>query len=570
MSSAQKDIIYIDVDDEITSVIDKVRRSKHKIIALVLPKRASMLKSVVNMKLLKRSSEEADKNIVLITSEAGLLPIAGAVGVHTAKTLQSKPTIPSAPLFEEIADGDNSSVSSDGQLTDAPIDKTKPIGELAGLPDDEVDDVIEVEDEQKGESLDKKKNSKKSNKKLKVPNFNKFRLWLIAGSVLFIGLIVFWFFALKIWPSANIVIKTESSKFDKEVVVLANPDAKDVDLDKSIIPAKVEELRKTDTEKVPATGEKNLGEKAKGSLTLTNCIDDGKKHTIPAGTSFSRDNKIFVTTAAIELGKALYSVGKCDTDNSGSADVAVTASEGGASYNIAAGNYNSSIAGINAYGSAMTGGTDKIVKVVSSQDVDNAKQKIIQRNSSGAAEELELKLKNQNYRALKETLVEGTPTISSSPEVGTEASEVTVTSTIIYNMTGVNDEGLKKIIEKSIEDKIDTAKQSVIDSGLDDAVIRVSDKQPNGQVKLTIQTIITTGPKIDLEALKKEIAGKKRGETQNIIQNRPGVKEVIVDYSPFWVFSTPTKTSKISITLEGISNNNDLDGESNGASNNNQ
>ena len=100
MSSAQKDIVYIDVDDEITSVIDKLQSSKHKIVALVLPKRAAMLKSVVNMKLLKRSSDESDKNIVLITSEAGLLPIAGSVGVHTAKTLQSKPTIPPAPILE--------------------------------------------------------------------------------------------------------------------------------------------------------------------------------------------------------------------------------------------------------------------------------------------------------------------------------------------------------------------------------------------------------------------------------------------------------------------------------------
>ena len=350
MSSAQKDIIYIDVDDEITSVIDKLQSSKHKIVALVLPKRAAMLKSVVNMKLLKRSSDESDKNIVLITSEAGLLPIAGSVGVHTAKTLQSKPTIPPAPVLEPHIKDD------EVEMDDSQLDKSKPIGELAGTADNDVDEVIDVDNDQKSNSASDKKSSKKGDKKLKIPNFNKFRIWLIIGATLFIGLIIFWFFAVKVWPSANIVIKTESSKFDKEVVVLANPDVKDVDLEKSIIPAKVEELRKTDTEKVVATGEKNLGDKATGSLTLINCIDDGKKHTIPAGTSFSRDNKVFATTEVVELGKALYS--------------------------------------------AMTGGTDKIVKVVSAKDVEDGKQKIIQRNTTSATEELELKIKNQGFRPL--------------------------------------------------------------------------------------------------------------------------------------------------------------------------
>ena len=70
-----KDVIYIDVDDEITGIIDKVRRSGQKIVALVLPKRAAVFQSIVNMKLLKRAAEEAQKNIVLITSEVGLLPL---------------------------------------------------------------------------------------------------------------------------------------------------------------------------------------------------------------------------------------------------------------------------------------------------------------------------------------------------------------------------------------------------------------------------------------------------------------------------------------------------------------
>src|SRR5918911_5581071 len=101
---ANPDTIYIDIDDEITGIIDKLKASKGKVVALVLPKRAAVFQSIVNMKLLKRAADSSKKHLVLITSEAGLLPLAGAAGVHVAKTLTSKPVIPLAP--QAIDDGE--------------------------------------------------------------------------------------------------------------------------------------------------------------------------------------------------------------------------------------------------------------------------------------------------------------------------------------------------------------------------------------------------------------------------------------------------------------------------------
>ncbi|MBC7581656.1 hypothetical protein H7097_02175, partial [Aeromicrobium sp.] len=54
--SLNKETVYVDIDDEITAIIEKVRSSQQKIVALVLPKRASVLQSIVNMKLLKRTA----------------------------------------------------------------------------------------------------------------------------------------------------------------------------------------------------------------------------------------------------------------------------------------------------------------------------------------------------------------------------------------------------------------------------------------------------------------------------------------------------------------------------------
>ena len=100
-AAAGKDTIYIDVDDEITTIIDKLRSSPGKIVALVLPKRATVFQSIVNMKLLKRTADNAKKHVVLVTSEAALMPLAGTVGLYVAETPQSKPEIPPVPGVDD-------------------------------------------------------------------------------------------------------------------------------------------------------------------------------------------------------------------------------------------------------------------------------------------------------------------------------------------------------------------------------------------------------------------------------------------------------------------------------------
>src|SRR3990167_4717474 len=183
MTEAAKDIIYIDIDDEITSIIEKVSASKHKIVALVLPKRATVLQSIVNMKLLKRRADSGGKRVVLITSEKGLLPLAGAVGLHTAKTLQSKPAVPPPP---EIPD-DAEDVEESDTDEEPDIDNTKSIGELSGVAavaasTDKVE-TIDIDDAEPADATAEAKKTTKKDKKIKIPNFNSFRmrLFLIAG-----------------------------------------------------------------------------------------------------------------------------------------------------------------------------------------------------------------------------------------------------------------------------------------------------------------------------------------------------------------------------------------------------
>jgi hypothetical protein len=546
MATPQKETIYIDIEDEITSLIDKVKSSNQKIVALVLPKRAAVLQSIVNMKLLKRTADEEKKRIVLITSETGLLPLAGAVGMYVARTLQSKPAIPAAP---KLADDE---VIDAGDSADA-IDPAKPVGELAGISAADDEDTIEVDDiDEEGAEEEKPAGRFGFNKKLRVPNFERFRLLIILGVIGLILLIGGWIFAATVLPKAKIVIKTDSATLNSDTTFTTSAAIKEFDKEGLRLPATNKELKKTDSEKVQTTGEKDNGTKATGTVSLKNCSKSDGGVTIPAGTGVSTGNLTFVTDDELTLPGSVFSGGgTCLTT---AKDVDVTSQNAGDKYNISDGRSFtvagfSSVTGSNS--AAMTGGTSKIVKVVSQADIDSAKQKIADRANAVATEELSKLLEADNLVGITETLTIGTPTLTSAPKLNEEGTEVTVTSVTTYSMLGVKKDDLKTLIEDDANKRIDKSKQEILDNGLDKAIFKLVEKKANGEIRVNMQAVVEAGPQLDKEAIKKEIAGKKKGETQRIIQSRPGIVDVDIKYSPFWVYSTPKKTSKITIEFQG-------------------
>ncbi len=554
MSSSQKEIIYIDIDDEITSIIDKVRSSKGRIAALVLPKRATVLHSIVNMKLLKRTAEEAKKHVVLITSESALMPIAGAVGMYVAKTPQSKPAVPPPPATSAQV-GEEEEAVVDMAKEDAELDATKSVGELAGLPPE--DEAIEIDNTASSKKTTESKTSKKvkKNKKLKIPNFDTFRKRLLLGGLVLILLIAGWYMAFKVMPRATVTIKSDMDTVVSTLTASISASAQELDKEALIIPAQIKELKKEGVQKVTATGERDDGTKAKGKVTLrlTNCSEEEVR--IPAGTTVSSGGNNYITqkAAVMESAKIGSSCRNGDFPNVSTKTVDVIAAENGDKYNLESGKTFSvsGFSNVNGTNSEISGGTSKIVKVVSQDDVSRA---LDQLNNSApresVAEELVAELEREGLYGLVDTLESAEPQIATEPAVGKEASEVTVTSVVVHKMVGVKIEHLKELIETDVHSKIDTSKQVILDDGLDEAIIRIFDKKSTGEFTLSMQVAATAGPEIDPEEVKTEIAGRKRAESQRLIEQRPGIGEVEVHYSPFWVYSTPSDVGKINVVFE--------------------
>lgn len=562
MTEPQKDTIYIDVDDEITGIIDKVNSSDHKIVALVLPKRATVLQSIVNMKLLKRNSDKSKKKLVLITSEAGLLPLAGAVGLHVAKNLQSKPAIPAGPDTSDIPESlvNEEELESEGD-EEPEIDDSKAIGELAGVAAvasamPEAEETIDLDDDAESTpaaaaaGAGKSKAVKpKKDKKLKVPNFERFRKVLIIGGIALVVLLVGGYFALAKMPKAKIVITTDTSTTNPTITFTANTANKAFDEAGKVVPAELATVKKTDTQTAPATGQKNNGNKASGTMSASAkvCNSISAPSSIPSGTGVSANGLTYITQQDIAFTFDSISGGCINFKSSGSP---ITAQNGGANYNTASTSF--AVAGrpdVSASGSA-NGGTDNMIKVIAQSDVDNAKAKLAN-NSDAAKNELAATLKKDGFMAITSSFATDGPKITTTPKVGDQGDSVSVSGETTYTMLGVNEANLGTVVDAQIKSQIDTSKQAVQNNGISTATYTVNGKD-NPQV--TVQTTATIGPNLDTEAIKKEIAGKKKAESIEIIQNRPSIKSVTVSYSPFWVSKTPSDPKKVTITFDKANN----------------
>lgn len=575
-----KDTIYIDIDDEITSIIDKLRSSPQQIVALVLPKRATMLQSSVNMKLLKRAADTAKKNLVLVTTEAGLMPLAGAVGLHVAKTPQSKPEIPTT---EPVDAGMDEALAADeepekDQDFDASSAAAKPVGELSGLgaaavgatrakPElapmpiprpgtaaskEAADETIQLDSlEPEETAVLAEGGSKLKDKKLKVPNFEKFRLRLILGGLIIIVLIVGWVLANIILPKATITVATNASTVNTSLALTLDTGAKTLDQTKLDVPATIQSTQKTATQQVPTTGQQNNGTKASGQVTLslTDCSQNSVD--IPAGSGVTTAGLTFITQADVTLNSVVVG-GKCKNNIAGisSNQVNVISINAGSQYNVGPStftvNNHSNVSGSSS--SAMTGGTDNIIQIVAQADIDSATAKLTAPDTGSIKSGLEAALQTAGLYPVAATFNAGAPATSSSANVGDQASTVTVTQTTTYTMFGVKQSNLQQLLAANINKQINTSKQSILDDGFGKASFSVTGQTATA-AQVTMQTTATAGPHLDVASLKTQIVGKKAGDIKSIISANPGVTGVSVKFSPFWV-STAPKVSKITINIE--------------------
>lgn len=538
-----KDVIYIDVEDDITAIIGKVKAAKEKIVALVPPKRVGVLQSAVNLRLLARAASQSGKRLVLITNNQALIALSAPAKIPVARNLQSKPELAQVATLDADDDED---VIDGAQL---------PVGELARMadpnaerPDLALDKAVDELDKDDSVTVlappplpGQAPVKPRTKKGPKVPNFNDFRkrlFLIIAGVILLLGFLVW---ALFFAAHATVVItaKTMNATVNQKVTLDTNGPSV---VSTSTVHAVAQEQKKQQTIKFDATGSKDVGETATGTVKFSTDSISALGKTIPAGTILtSASGSTYTTDQSVTM----------TFNNSSGATTGVTATARGAKYNGATGPASGAPSGISAaFVGATAGGTDKTIKVVTKEDVQKATEQLtIQKDDSIKAQlqtafGKDVVVINESYTAIQAAPV-------SSPAIDAEAEgQAVLSSDVTYTMLAIPRTDLASFLSGALAKQLEGLNdQKVYDDG-SNKVSFANFAKNDGANTVQLMASGKVGPKIDEQAIKQQARGKRFGDIQSQIQTIQGVSGVDVKFSPFWVTTAPNDINKIRVEFK--------------------
>jgi hypothetical protein len=543
----QKDVIYIDVEDDITAIIGKVKGAKEKIVALVPPKRIGVLQSAVNLRLLARAGDQNHKHVVLITNNQALMSLASSAKIPVAKNLQSKPELAEIPAL--VVDDEDDIIDGE-QLPVGELEKTVAKKPDSVVPDGAISNLSIDGDEPKSRvPASVKSAASRIKSPVKVPSFNRFRKKVFIFAGLGIAFIIFLIWAIWFAPHATIVIDARTTERAIKSSVTLGTDV-ETNADQATIKAIAQQEKESVFVDFDATGTQEVGDKAVGTMTLTRSAPGAV--TVPYGSGFSNGDCTFITQSQVTVsGAQPVWNGSGFSVQAGTADVKVQASKLGDDCNLSARGYDSTVEGIAANGGQMSGGTKREIKIVTQADVAKATDSLNQKNADDIKKKLKSKFATDAV-VIDDSLTPSGGDPQSAPAIGQEAAsgKAKLTRDTTYTMTAVSkndlDEYLKAALEKTLTSKDE---QRVYDNGL--AKVQLSGFKAGERVATAnISSVGQIGPRIDDNKIKEEVKGKRYGEIQADLKGIEGVNDADTRFSPFWVQTVPNDVNKIKIEFK--------------------
>ncbi|MEX2043542.1 MAG: hypothetical protein WD926_01455 [Patescibacteria group bacterium] len=559
--------IYLEPDEEITSVVDRLRELDDDEVAIIVPKRAALLQSIVNLKLLRFQAEQQGKRINIVTTDKTGRNLASAVGLTVHQKLPEKGEAVKESAVRE--DAERPVEISYKRRT--PQEPTKPSDQSAGTdigykrgkgpelvkreikgapPEPEVPTEAGVPAPSKTAGprfsvpkpkVSKPRISKDRLPKVSLPSVRLPKLGKLgkrAPVLIAIALVVLLTggtAAAVVLPRATVTITPKTEPFNTKIPVTFSTTAPRVDTKDNIVPAKTIEVTRQGSLKVRATGRSIGGEPARGEITVVNELN--RNQPLVVRTRFqSPGGKIFRAQSGIVVPAG------------GTTTVQVVADEGGTDGNAKRGT-RLSIPGLQSttavYGRVdenLTGGTAADDTTISEGDVDRAKSRLGRQLAEEGLAEAKEKLP-VGSTLNPEVAAVSIPSSSTDPAVDTAAKEFTVRGSARITYFAYDEKVLRRLVEEDLKSKVPGGTTLVEQRKERFAIEESSDQELD--TSLVIETF--TAPGLSEEDIAEEIAGKSEEEAKRIITGNGQATGVLVKLWPFWVRSIPGDAAKVTI-----------------------
>ncbi len=345
-------------------------------------------------------------------------------------------------------------------------------------------------------------------------------LGVILGLALLIGAYVF-------LPKADVKIFVEPKILEKDAQVIADPTQKTVNEDAKIIPGQTVDVEVSGTAKDSATGKRQIGNPAKGTVVIINNTDQGQSFSVGTilttskGLKFKLDN-----TASVSATLA-------DATSKSTKTVTVTSVDVGADGNITTetnltiGNYSSSQFVGKTQGN-FSGGTSQNVTVVSSED----QQRLLAKLSSDLRQQAQQKLQEKypNKKILQEALSESISKKSYSKNINDQAGEFSLNMTIRYKGTTFDDTDLRTIVSKLVNLQVPDG--FILDLSATETQADVSKLEKDGKLIFLARFKAKLLPRIDTDKIRSQIVFKTPTEAADILKGMDNVLGSEITWTP--------------------------------------
>lgn len=588
-------IVYAEIDDEVTTLFDRVRRSRGRQVILVIPSSSHILASLVNLKILRYKSETSGREVTIVTKDAAGRQLAGEAGFATAERADvvgrsvkiEKWTPATRADIADVLDGD-------GEKPTGKIGRR--VLSLIETPKKPAPEKIDPEDVPFGAPVASAKRLLKtlagnaasepaaaSNERFVVrpPNRFAFLLLLAAAAALL-------FFVVYIAvPTATIYVTPRADPLAKTVnaTLTSNATASVSPAGAHIVPAEFFDVTVTRDVRVGATGQVFEGTSAKGTITLFN-KSPKEKFLVPSRVLSVRDQLVYRTTQAVTIPRAVG-------ETPGQVDVPVVACERedltcdcinkaatckgafvGDRGNIKPAYFT--LPAIPSLSPALyyaeshvpfIGGVTKVRTFVTKEDLTGVPE-TVGRSAPELAKAVLAELANEKARTTGRTLIVlgdrqsikadvvkiATPTNL----VDTEMDEFTVQATVRVRGVAYDDAAVRALLLAELQKSVHPDKRlQKID--FDRAALRVENVDLGGNtVKIAIAVegveefnlseFTEEGARV-VSKIRTRVLGKSVDEASAYIRNLPEISRVTISSWPFWAKTVPELPENVKFKL---------------------
>jgi hypothetical protein len=345
-------------------------------------------------------------------------------------------------------------------------------------------------------------------------------LLIIPVALLLLILGIFYIYLFKTTVQINVYVNPKSEQKSADVTFSSATNIADKTLAFETV-----SVSEDGTTSTSATGKKYIGDKAKGAVTIFNNSDS--PINLSAGTTITSSNNLDYTIDK-DISVASASGDIFSGTKPGTGSVSITASDIGQDYNLPSGTKfsigsNSNIAAKN--DNALSGGTKKSITVVSDADLNKLLADLPASLEQKARDDLKSKATSEKT-IISQFISETVDSKSFNKKSGDESSNVNLNGTVSFKAISY--------LNKDMEDfanSLFSSDEKIMSDNLTVAATNIK-LQKNENITANLSINAKLMPKVNIEDLRKQIAGYSNLKATNTLSNLSQAQEVNIVFNP--------------------------------------